>query len=244
MAERTLLQIVQAAVDELGSITRPTAVVGSSDQQIQQLLALANREGKELSAREGVAGGWPQLRKEYTITTADGTAAYDFPTDLQYFMNTTAWDRSQKWPVDGPVSPQTWQVLKSGSVGSVGPRTRFRIMAGQIYFDPTPTSVRTIVLEYYSDTWCQSNAASAQRLWLADTDTPLLPDDCFILGLQWRFRKAKGLDYQEDFNAYEDFVNSKLSRAGMAPILDMTSPLPGLRLIDNDNIPDSGYGGV
>lgn len=244
MAERTLLQIVQAAVDELGSVNRPTVVIASTDQGVQQLLALANREGKELSAREGINGGWPQLRKEHTITTVDGTADYAFPSDLQYFMNTTQWDRSQKWPIDGPVSPQTWQVLKSGQVGSVGPRTRFRIMAGRIYFDPTPSSVRTIVIEYYSDTWCASSLGAAQRLWTADNDVPLLPDDCFILGLQWRFRKAKGLDYQEDFNAYEDFVNSKLGRSGMAPVLDYTSAPRGLRLLDNDNIPDTGYGGV
>jgi hypothetical protein len=243
VAERTLLQIATAAADELG-IQRPTAVVGSSDQQVQQLLALLNREGKELARRQGMAGGWPQLRKEHTFNTADGTASYNFPSDLQYFVNTTAWDRNQKWPVDGPISPQIWQVLKSGTVGSVGPRTRFRIMAGQIYLDPTPASVRTIVLEYYSDTWCEASGGTDQRLWAADTDLPLLPDDCFILGLIWRFRKAKGLEYQEDFNAYEDLVSSKLATAGMAPVLDIAQPIPGMRLIDHDNIPDTGYGGV
>lgn len=244
MAERTLLQIVQASVDELGSLNRPTAVVGSSDAQIQQLLALANREGKDLAAREGRDGGWPQLRKEHTFNTADGTASYAFPADLQYFINTTAWDRSQKWPLHGPISPQTWQVLKSGTIGSVGPRTRFRVMAGQLYLDPTPSSVNAIVLEYYSDTWCASSGAVAQRVWASDTDVPLLPDDCFILGLIWRFRKAKGLDYQEDFNAYEAFVNMKLGRAGMAPIIDFARGEQSTHLIDEHNIPDTGYGGV
>lgn len=244
MAERTLLQIVQAAVDELGSINRPTSVVGSSDQNVQQLLALANREGKELAAREGRDGGWPQLRKEHTFSTVDGTAAYDFPSDLQYFMNTTAWDRSQKWPMHGPISPQTWQVLKSGTVGSVGPRTRFRVMAGQLYLDPTPTTVRSIVLEYYSDTWCESSGGTDQRVWASDTDLPLLPDDCFILGLIWRWRKAKGLDYQEDFNAYESFVSMKLGRAGMAPIIDIAQPVPSTHFIDDHNIPDTDFGEV
>jgi hypothetical protein len=244
MAERALLAIVQAAVDELGSINRPTTIVGSSDQNVQQLLALANREGKELSAREGINGGWPQLRKEYTFNTADGTASYDFPSDLQYFMNTTAWDRSQKWPLHGPVSPQTWQVLKSGTVGSVGPRTRFRVMAGQIYLDPTPSSINALVFEYYSNTWCESSGGTDQSAWAADTDLPLLPDDCFILGLIWRWRKAKGLDYQEDFNAYESFVSMKLGQSGMAPVIDFARPAPSARLIDEMNVPDTGFGGV
>jgi hypothetical protein len=241
MAERALLLIAQTAADELG-IQRPTSVVGSSDQQVQQLLALLNREGKELSARAGLHGGWPQLRKEATITTADGTAAYNFPTDLQYFMNTTTWDRSTAWPMNGPLSPQTWQVLKSGAAGSVGLRTRFRIMAGQIYFDPTPSTVNTIVLEYYSDTWCASSLGVAQRVWAADTDLPLLPDDCFILGLMWRFRRSKGLDYGEEFNAYDECVNRELARSGMAPVLDLTRSDPGMRFIDECNIPDQGFG--
>lgn len=242
MAERTLLQIITASCDELG-IQRPTTVVGSSDQQVQQLLALANREGQELSAREGINGGWPQLVKEHTITTVSSQADYAFPSDLQYFVNTTAWDRSQKWPLRGPISPQEWQVLKSGTIGSVGPRTRFRIKAGEIFLDPTPaTSGDTLVIEYYSDTWCESSAGTDQRLWAADNDVPLLPDDCFILGLIWRFRRAKGLDYQEEFNSYEALVTRELGRSGMAPVLDMAGGMSGVRFIDEDNIPDSGYG--
>jgi hypothetical protein len=241
MAYRTLLQIAQAATHELG-IQTPTSVVGSSDQQVQQLLALLNREGKDLSAREGISGGWPQLRKEHTITTADGTADYAFPTDLQYFMNTTTWDRSQTWPLNGPISPQEWQVIKSGTIGSLGVRSRFRIMAGRIYFDPTPSSVRTIVLEYYSDTWCESSGGTDQRVWLSDTDLPLLPDDCFILGAMWRFRRSKGLDYGEEFNAYEELVTRELGRSGMAPVINLTGQHGGIRLLDECNIPDQGYG--
>lgn len=241
---RTLLQIVQAACDELG-VQRPSSVVGSSDEQVQQLLALANREGKELSAREGINGGWPQLRKLHTITTVADQESYDFPSDLQYFVNTTAWDRTNKFPMLGPVSPQEWQILKSGTIGSVGPRTRFRIMAGQLYFNPAPDSAGdTFVLEYYSDTWCQSSEESAQRLWASDTDTPLLPDDCFILGLMWRFRRAKGLDYAEEFNAYEDLVTREIGRSGMAPIVDLTGSRAGLRFLDESNIPDTGFGDV
>lgn len=240
---RTLLQIVQAAVDELGSVNRPTTVVGSQDQGVQQLLALANREGKELAARDGIHGGWPQLRKEQSITTVASQANYAFPSDLQYFINTTAWDRSQHWPLRGPVSPQEWQVLKSGTIGSVGPRTRFRVMAGEIYFDPTPsTNGDAYIFEYYSNAWCESSGGTAQTEWGADTDVPLLPDDCFILGLIWRFRRAKGLDYQEEFNAYEELVTRELGRSGMAPVLDMTGSMNTLRFIDEDNIPDSGYG--
>lgn len=43
----TLLQLVQQVTDELG-ITRPTSVIGNTDQQIRQLLAFCNKVGKDL----------------------------------------------------------------------------------------------------------------------------------------------------------------------------------------------------
>lgn len=242
---RTLLQIVQAAADELGSINRPSNVVASQDDQVKQLLALANREGKELAAREGINGGWPQLRQLHAITTVASQANYAFPDDLQYFINTTAWDRTQKWPLQGPISPQVWQVLKSGTVGSVGPRTRFRLYGGEIYLDPTPSSSGDdLVFEYYSNAWCESSVGTGQTLWASDTDVPVLPDDCFILGLIWRFRRAKGLDYAEEWKAYEALVTRELSRSGMAPVIDLTGEGAGTRFLDDNNLPDSGYGGI
>lgn len=244
MAERTLLQIVTAACDEL-ALPRPTAVVGSSDAQTQQMLALLTREGRELAARDGPSGGWPRLVTEYEISVLSGTDNYAFPSDIQYFVNTTAWDRTNDWPLQGPISPQVWQVLKSGTIGSVGPRTRFRLKAGRIYLDPSPTANATAVFEYYSNSWCESTGGTAQSAWAADSDKPRLPDDCFILGLIWRWRRAKGLDYQEEFNTYEDCVTRNLARASMAPILSLDGPnYATTRFIDEDNLPDTGYGGV
>lgn len=240
---RNLLVIVQTACDELG-IPRPNAVAGASNADSQQLLALVNRTGNDLKGREGAAGGWPQLRGEHSFATVASTANYDFPSDIQYFVNTTAWDRNQKWPLNGPVSPQAWQVLKSGTIGSVGPRTRFRLMSGDIYLDPTPTEVHTIVLEYYKSTWCtDSTGATPKELFSDDGDLPVLPDDLFILGLKWRYLKAKNLDYDEDYNVYEEYIARELGRATMAPIVALDGSLhSGVRLIDQDNIPDAGYG--
>lgn len=242
---RTLKQIVTAAVDELGSISVPSTIIGSSDDAIRQLLALANREGYELSSRGGNYGGWPILRKEHTITTIANTPNYAFPSDLQYFMNTTAWDRTNKWPLRGPISPQEWQILKSGTIGSVGPRRRFRLMEGEIYFDPTPeNSNETYVIEYYSNAWCQSETGDPQSEWLANTDVPILPDECFITGLQYRFKEKKGLDFASEYRAYEATVSREIARAGMAKVADLTGEPVGERFLDDLNIPDTGYGSV
>lgn len=239
---RTLLQIVQAACDELG-IPRPITVIGSMDAQAQQLLALSNRDGTDLALREGSAGGWQQLRREYTFDTVAGTDNYSFPTDLNYFINTTTWDRSQAWPLSGPLSPQSWQVIKSGGIGSIGPQTRFRVMQNRIYIDPVPSAVHTLVFEYYTNAWCVGTDGTQRQRWGSDTDTPFLPDDALVLGLIWRYLRAKRLDYAEEYSMYEEFVRQALGRSTMAPVLSITGGVgDGGRLLDNSNVPENGYG--
>ena len=64
----TLLQIIQAAMGEMG-LSSPTLVVGSSDQQVTNMLALANACGEEL-CREYP---WQALNKPYIFTVQYST---------------------------------------------------------------------------------------------------------------------------------------------------------------------------
>lgn len=310
---QALTQIIQQVCDEIG-LPRLTTIIGSSDQTARQMLAFANREGKELSEKEASNQGWPILRKEYSITlqstglitgcsyssgsnvitigaavtppqigwvlsssgssdasafpalttvtnvvgsvvtvsansTSAGTAktmafgkqAYDFPTDFNYIINQTEWDRGFRWQLVGPVSAQEWQVLKSG-ISPTGPRRRFRIMAGQIYIDPVPYDTNTIVFEYYSKNWVIGVASAPQDSFIADTDTTILPEDVLTLGIKWRFLCAKGLDYEQEFKTYSDSVDRHLSRAGAARTLPLGARAQSEKLLNSNNVPDTGYG--
>lgn len=68
----TLLQMIQQVTDEIG-LNRPNAVIGSNDMQIRQLLALANKVGKDL-VRDFE---WRRIVKENVFETTNargGTA--------------------------------------------------------------------------------------------------------------------------------------------------------------------------
>lgn len=65
---RTLLELVQAAANEVG-IPAPSQLFGSQNDQEKQLLALANREGKDFSSMANKNGGWQELRTDYTFNT-------------------------------------------------------------------------------------------------------------------------------------------------------------------------------
>lgn len=61
-----LLSIIQDACLEL-SLPVPSQVIGTTDQQIQQMLALSNSEGQEFAKLRGQWTGWPELNTVYTF---------------------------------------------------------------------------------------------------------------------------------------------------------------------------------
>lgn len=212
----SLLTCVQDACDRIG-LPRPSVVIGSSDTQVRQLLGLAQQEGKELARR----GPWQELTKETTFTaTATTTQSGAIPSDFDRMIEGTFWNRTQDRRVVGPLSPQKWQMLQTGLYSLVW--DAFRIRGTEILMSPAPTAGDTLAFEYVSTKWCENAAGSTQRTaWVADDDVALLDEELITLGLVWRFKKAKGLDYSEEYRSYEQLVERKLSNDGAMGILDL-----------------------
>ncbi|AYY96933.1 hypothetical protein EGY19_05370 [Burkholderia multivorans] len=170
-----------------------------------------------------------------------GQESYPIPADADHFIQHTGWDRSFRWQLVGPLSPQEWQVLKSG-ISPTGPRLRFRIMDGQIFVNPVPASLDNLVLEYYSTGWCQSATGVAQNAWAADTDTPVLQDRLFILGMIARFLNRKGFDSSTAQREYDDAVEAAIGRAGGSRVLPLNARAEPPVLLGSANVPDTGFG--
>ena len=128
----TLLSICQDAADTIG-IPRPAAVISSSDPVVRRLLGLANLEGQELAKRTP----WQALTAETSLTTVNGTAAYNLPSDFGRIIEGSIYNRTQTRPVIGPITPQKWQQLKSTTTASIW--DAFRIRGSQILVHPTAT---------------------------------------------------------------------------------------------------------
>lgn len=176
------------------------------------------------------------------ITIIFGQDVYALPNDFSYFQQMTWWDRTYRWQMMGPLSAQEWQVLKSG-LSPIGPRRFFRIMGNQFYIHPAPSVTgNTLVFEYFSNSFCQSNAAAAQNTWLADTDYYNFDDDAFILGLKWRFKAAKGLDYQQEKADYAIAVERLIARDGGNRDLMTNAQARDVRLLNTSQVPDTGFG--
>lgn len=213
----SLLTIVQDAADECG-VAKPTTVIGASDTTVRRLLALAKRGGKKLAERHT----WSSLVTEATFTTvaAEDQGALDtIAPGFKWFVGETIWDRTQKLPIGGSLTPQEWQRKKAQTLS--GPYSQFRIKNNHLYFYPAPAAGLSAAFEYGSKYWCQSSTGTGQTTWESDSDTGKLDEDLLTMDLVWRFLQRQGLDYGEAFRDFENSVALAIGRDASPEVLDM-----------------------
>jgi hypothetical protein len=183
-----------------------------------------------------------------TLTFAKDT--YAEATDFDRFINGTAWDRTNRWALLGPDSPQLDEYHRSGIV-TTGPRRHFRqlgnLTAGTYRLWPPPATVDTpfqIAWEYISLNWVRVNGGATLAASFAnDDDTPLLDSQAIILGTKWRFLEAKGIPTAASMQVeYRDYVQQLIGRDGGAPTLNMGRRFEPY-LLSPWNVQDANYPG-
>ena len=229
----SLLTIVQGACGQL-NLVQPPAVVSASDQQTAQLLALARQGGKELARRFD----WQTLIREATFLTAAAEQQTTLAsiTGFARIIDGTMWNRTQSRPVHGPLTPEEWQHRKAATA-QAGIDHCFRIRGDAILFSPEPPAGDTVAFEYVSSQWCRSAGGAGQSDWLADSDSALIDEEILRLDLVWRFLKAKGLDYTEEFRTCEQALADLFGADAGKPVINFSGTQTGVGL----NVPDGNW---
>ena len=213
----SLLTIIQDVADRIG-LVRPSSIVGASDPQVRQLLALANQEGRELARRYG----WQAITFEKTFTTiAQESQTGALPTDFDRFVPDTFYNRTKTRVVTGPMTAPEWADYKGMLTGLV--YDAFRVRGDAILIAPVPPAGETMAYEYVSKYWCAgaSDTVPDQAQWLADDDQPFLDVEAMTQGIVWRYQRTRGLDYAETFAGYELHVAQLMGRDGGTRMLSM-----------------------
>ena len=247
MAYPTAATVISKAARELGLVSADLVdPFGSSDTNILQLCALLEALGQDLCEEHP----WAVLQRSHTLSTADGVAAYDFPSDFDRLADGSEWNRTQQWPLT-PVSPQQWQTLKARSEsGTVFQLFRVAVQTGsdgsQLVIHPTPTSVETLAFEYLSTSWVDPTGAggtpSSGEVTDAD-DVLYFKQRLLITGLKSRFSRAKGLPSGAVDAEFADALDRAKGGDGAAPVLSLSRGSPAnFRFIDGLNVPDQGLG--
>lgn len=232
----SLLTIISEVCGRL-SLTIPTAVVGSTDAQVIQLLTLTNKAGHDL----GQAYNWQALTEQQTfVTTATTIQAAAIPADFDRFIPNSFFNRTTMRPIIGPVTPQQWQWLIAQPAYSTV-YLMFRERQGQFLVGPPttpPAAGQTIAFEYVSAYWAKSSGGTPQLNMVADTDTTYLDERLLADFVVWLFLRAKGMSYAEEMDTYQRNLDQQMARDGGSTQLSLT---PRPVNMDRANLPDGNF---
>jgi hypothetical protein len=214
----SLLTIVQNAAGRLG-LDIPTSVISNTNENVVSMLRLANQEGKAMARRYP----WQVLTKEQTfVTTAAAVQTGAVPSDFDWIIPDTMYNRTNKRPVSGPVNASEWQAAQATLITRVV--DTFRMRGDSILITPTPAAGETIAFEYISKRWVDASPTDGvgdKGQFSIDTDVPVIDDEIITLGIVWRFLQRRGLDYSEAMLDYEREFNQAAMRDGGKPRLNM-----------------------
>lgn len=176
---------------------------------------------------------------------------YPMPSGFDWFNNRTMWDRTNRWELIGPDSPQQDQWQRSGIVAT-GPRRHFRKLGPYVNsfrIWPPPAEITAplqLVYEFLSidAVSVSGSATNFAQYFVNDDDQCLLDENAVIMGIKWMFWEAKGFgSYVTLQGRWVDYVERLMARDGAAPTLNVnrrTTPY----LISSDQVADGNWPGT
>lgn len=239
----TASEIINAAAVEcgLGSVGDPFA---STDQAFVQLRTLLTSAGRELA----MLYRWQVLTREFSHTTsgADATPGkYDLPADFLRIVDQTGWERTNNVPFGGPLTPPFWTAILGSENNPFTIYAAIRQVQNQVWILPTPPpNGLQITFEYQSRGWVRAPGAPPYTYKDNVTlggDVVLFEPVVIIAFLRYKFLEAKGFDTSKAEANFLTLADMYASSDSPGAILDMAGA-PDDILLDERNIPDSGYG--
>lgn len=250
--------VVSVPVSTTGNVTQNSAVITNipSTSGVVANYFTVSGNGIPQGARVQSVDSTTQItmNMETTGDTATGIDllfskdTYPIPSGFDFFNNRTMWDRTNRWELLGPDSPQLDQWHRSGIVAT-GPRRSFRKIGpytNQFRIWPPPAEISEplqLVFEYLSlnAVMVSGSTSNFAQYFANDDDQPLLDDQAIIMGLKWMFWEAKGFgSYITLQNRWVDYVDRLIARDGAAPTLSMVHRVAPL-LISSANVQDGNF---
>lgn len=172
---------------------QPTSLFNTSDQFALELADLANEVATDVAAYYD----WQALTRLGSLS-GEGNQTFTLAPDFDRFLldgklysSRSAWAMTQT----DLATITAWQ----GSNFSQMTPGYWILLGGQLEVRPALITGEIIQFYYVSKIITTGGGLA----FTADTDTWVLPERLLTLGLIWRWKQTKGLDYAEDMRNYE-----------------------------------------
>jgi hypothetical protein len=182
----SLLTIVQALARNVG-LSEPIQIVGSPAQDWKQSLQFANETGEEIARRVE----WGTLHKTTSLTGTGANASFNLPADFSRLRSgATVFSPG----IVRPLTRAEWNTL-----APVEGVPRYFLLEGtSIRFWPYLANGASVTVYYQSKNWTGTGSE-----FTADDQSPVFSEDLFEKGLIVRWRRQKGMSYQDEEAEYE-----------------------------------------
>lgn len=184
----TLLTIVQGLAKNVGMAT-PTSVVANGAREWVEALEFVNETGEELARRVD----WGQLRGSTTLT-GDGTnKVHALPAGFARLSAGIAIKAGTA--IARPLSRAEWNSLTAVE----GTPRYFLLEGNEVTLWPFLANAATATASYQTKQWTSAGGET----FTADDQTSLINEDLMLKGLIVRWRRQKGMPYQDEEAEYE-----------------------------------------
>lgn len=214
----TVFSAIQKAVRRADG-SHITEAYSSSDQVALEMADLAN----EVAADIAKSHDWRDLTKIHTFAGDGAVENFPKPADYDRMVLASSVDDADNWfwgyhPFR---SVNEWMQFVNGGYGLVQPGG-WIILGGEFRFYPAPSG--DAAFPYVSRNWARSEAGQEKPQFTADDDEFVLDPRLLTLGLIWRWKAQKGLDYSEDMANYELALKQAQARDKGSRIIRETRP--------------------
>ncbi|MQX58538.1 hypothetical protein GHK61_19435, partial [Sinorhizobium meliloti] len=91
-----------------------------------------------------------------------------------------------------------WAVI----VGIPSAQPYFFVKGGQVLISPASAAAGAVI-DYVSKNWVMHDPDGPQATFSADDDTTLFPERLLVKGIIWRWKRQKGLSYEDNLAEFE-----------------------------------------
>lgn len=203
----TVLDAMQSASIRLVG-RKPSVFFSSQGQFERELTDLANEVAKDCIASEE----WQALIKVLTLTGDGVQEQFDFPADYdRQLLNTDVQDLTN-WAWGYEHLTNLNEFLYRKARGFEPYPGCWIIYGNQFNFYPAPVSGNTATFPYVSNYYARASGGAEKASFTADDDSFVLPDRLLTLGLIWRWREMKKLDYTGDEETFQKCIDELMAR--------------------------------
>ena len=185
----SLLTVINAVADTV-SLDAFESVYGSDDPNAQTMVAMAKEAGDEIARRVD----WNTMLKTSTVVLNPHT----LPADFQRLIPGGAVRTLGGTFCRAITAGSQWNVI-AGS-GSLQP---FFFVRGDVMQFSPPAIAPGASIEYVTKNWIIGDPYAEQDEFTSDGDTTAFPERLLTKGVIWRWKRQKGLAYDDELAEFE-----------------------------------------